>query len=98
MKGTVKFTVKFCGWNSRILGESAQHCDSQSAVESDTQSDTQSVSQSAVSDTQSVLIIAESAVVWIGCFSESGFSGFLGFAGFLSESRIFADFADERGF
>ncbi len=59
----MKGTVKFCGWDSRIFGENAPHCDSQSAVESDSESDSESVSQSAESDTQSVLIIAESAVV-----------------------------------
>ncbi len=63
MKGTVKFTVKIFGWNSRLFGESAQHCDTQSAVESDSESDSESDTQSAVSDTQSAVIIAESAVV-----------------------------------
>ena len=62
----MKFTVKIFGWNSRILGENSPHCDSHSAVESDTRSDTQGDTQSAVSDTQSAVIIAESAVVWIG--------------------------------
>ncbi len=62
-KVVVKGTVKFCEWDRPNLSENAQHCDSHSAVESDTQSDSHSDTQSAVSDTQSAVIIAESAVV-----------------------------------